>query len=574
MKVIKGIIASEGIAIGQAFLYVRALPEIKTYTVEDIDKELARLQKSFEEVEQTLVILESKATQKVGSEKARVFEAHRMILGDPAFCNEIENVIRTQRICAEAAVQRVAEKLQALFESMEDEIFRARAEDIKDIASQLLRSLLEIKSKGLEEIAVPIILIADELYPSDTVRMDSNLVLGLVTGRGGKTSHAAILARSLGIPAIVGAGDEVLNIETGTRIIVDAYEGQVILNPDLRLEHEYLNRQQQIGLRRSKIMAHVSEVAITQDGKRIRIMANIGSLAEAEQVLRLGGEGVGLLRTEFLFLDRTTAPTEEEQFEAYLYIAQKLENHPLIIRTLDIGGDKQLSYVPLPQENNPFLGNRGIRLCLNMKDLFKTQLRAILRASHKHEIGIMFPMITTLEEIYQVKALLSEVRDELLVRGQPCGNPKIGIMIETPAAALMTDLFAKHVDFFSIGTNDLTQYTLCADRTNPYVQEIADHFHPAVLRLIYHTIEQAHKQKIPVGMCGELASDPLATPLLLGMGLDEFSMSPNSIPLVKAVVRSWSMDRAVELVQKVLNMSDAKSVVAFLRANSITTEQS
>jgi phosphotransferase system enzyme I (PtsI) len=574
MKVIKGIIASEGIAIGHAFVYAKALPEIKTYSVEDIDKELTRLQKSLEEVEQNLVILESKATQKVGSEKARVFEAHRMILGDPVFRDEIENAIRKQGICAEAAVQQVAETLQAVFESMEDEIFRARAEDIKDIASQILRSLLGIKSKGLEEIEAPVILIADELYPSDTVRMDSNLVLGLVTVRGGKTSHAAILARSLGIPAIVGAGDEVLGIEAGTRIIVDGYEGQIILNPDLRVEREYLNLQQQIGLRRSKILAHVSEPAFTQDGKRIRIMANIGSLAEAEQVLRLGGEGVGLLRTEFLFLNRTTAPTEEEQFEAYVYIAQKLENHPLIIRTLDVGGDKQLSYLPPAKENNPFLGNRGIRLCLNMIDLFKTQLRAILRASHEHEIGIMFPMVTTLEEIYQVKALLSEVRDELLVRGQPCGNPKIGIMIETPAAALMADLFAKQVDFFSIGTNDLTQYTLCADRTNPYVQEIADHFHPGVLRLIHHTIEQAHKQKIPVGMCGELASDPLATPLLLGMGLDEFSMSPNSIPLVKAVVRFWSMDKAVELVQKVLNLSDAKSVVAFLRANSVITEQS
>jgi len=574
MKVIKGIIASEGIAIGHAFLYARSLPEIEARSVEDVDKELARLQRTLEGVEQTLVTLEGEAAQKVGRGKARVFEAHRMMLSDPAFRDEIQNIIRTQRICAEVAVQRVAETLRAAFESMEDEIFRARADDVKDIATQILRSLLGITFKGLEQIEAPVIVIADELYPSDTVRMDSRLVLGLVTSRGGKTSHAAILARSLGIPAIVGAGPEVLDIEAGTRLIVDGDEGQIILNPDLQLEQEYLDRQQRVGFRRSKILAHVVEPAITQDGKRIRMLANIGSVAEAEQVLRLGGEGVGLLRTEFLFLDRATAPTEKEQFEAYVYIARKLENHPLIIRTLDIGGDKPLPYLPLAHESNPFLGNRGVRLCLTMPDLFKTQMRAILRASHEHEIAIMFPMVTTLEEIRQAKVLLNEARDELFVRGQPYGNPEIGIMIETPAAAIMADLLAREVDFFSIGTNDLTQYILAADRTNPSVQEIADHFHPAVLRLTHQIIQQAHKHNVPVGMCGELASDPLATPLLLGMGLDEFSMSPAAIPWVKATVRLWSMDKAVGLVQQVLHLPDTKSVVAFLRANSAVAEQS
>ncbi len=565
MNVIQGIGASSGFAVGPAFLYTETLPTIEPRRIDSIDEELARLKGALEKVGADLEALEAETRQKVGKAEAEVFAAHRMFLVDPSFTGEIENSIREHSIQAEAAVQGVSLKLRETFEAMQDDYFRARAADIMDVGTQVIRALLGISSKGLEQIKEPLIVIAEELAPSDTARMNASLVLGLITSRGGKSGHAAILARSLGIPAVVGAGTEILKVSTGTLLIVDGEAGRIILNADEDTRSDYLNRRNQQASLLSDALVGVDEPAITQDGIRVEVAGNIGSMTEAGRVVEFGGEGVGLLRTEFLFLDRLTAPTEEEQYETYVGISKKLGNRPLIIRTLDVGGDKPLPYLPVPHEDNPFLGNRGLRLCLSKPDLFKIQLRAILRAAYTCEIKIMFPMVTTVSEVRKARTLIEEARAEIAATNQQSGNPQVGIMVEVPAAAVAADLLATEVDFFSIGTNDLTQYTLAVDRTNPSVQNIADHFHPSVLRLIQKTIQQAHKHGVWVGLCGELAGDPLATPLLLGMGLDEFSMSSGSIPFVKRAIRNWSREEASHLVDEALEQEDAQGVINFLK---------
>ena len=565
MKTIQGIGASAGFAVGPVFLYTDALPSIEPKRVDSVEAELIRLRAALEKVGEKLEALEVETAAKVGKAEAEVFAAHRLFLVDPSFTGEIEKSIHEHNIQAEAAVQGVALKLRETFEAMQDDYFRARAADIMDVGGQVIRELMGISARGLEQITSPVIVLADELVPSATARMDASLVLGLVTSRGGKSGHAAILARSLGIPAIVGAGPEILKIDPGASIIIDGGAGTILLEADPQTQQEYLQRKKQQQARLSHALTDAAQPAVTLDGVRVEVAGNIGSMAEAGRVVEFGGEGVGLLRTEFLFLDRLTAPSEEEQYQTYAGISDKLGNRPLIIRTLDVGGDKPLSYLPVPSEDNPFLGNRGVRLCLGRPDLFKIQLRAILRAAHGREIRIMFPMVTTVGEVRAARALIAEARDEIVATGGQAGTPQVGIMVEVPAAALTSDLLAAEVDFFSIGTNDLTQYTLAVDRTNPSVQNIADHFHPSVLRLIRLTIQQAHEHGVWVGLCGELAGDPLATPLLLGMGLDEFSMSSASIPFVKGVIRRWSKEEAATLVDSALGQEDAQAVVVFLQ---------
>ncbi|MBI3176135.1 MAG: phosphoenolpyruvate--protein phosphotransferase [Chloroflexi bacterium] len=565
MKTIQGIGASAGFAVGPVFLYTDALPSIEPKRVDSVEAELVRLRAALERVGEKLEALETETAAKVGKAEAEVFAAHRLFLVDPSFTGEIEKSIHEHNIQAEAAVQGVALKLRETFEAMQDDYFRARAADIMDVGGQVIRELMGISARGLEQITSPVIVLADELVPSATARMDASLVLGLVTSRGGKSGHAAILARSLGIPAIVGAGPEILKIDPGASIIIDGGAGTILLEADPQIQQEYLQRKKQQQARLSHALTNAAQPAVTLDGVRVEVAGNIGSMAEAGRVVEFGGEGVGLLRTEFLFLDRLIAPSEEEQFQTYAGISDKLGNRPLIIRTLDVGGDKPLPYLPVSSEDNPFLGNRGVRLCLGRPDLFKIQLRAILRAAHGREIRIMFPMVTTVGEVRAARALIAEARDEIVAAGGQAGTPQVGIMVEVPAAALTSDLLAAEVDFFSIGTNDLTQYTLAVDRTNPSVQNIADHFHPSVLRLIRLTIQQAHERGVWVGLCGELAGDPLATPLLLGMGLDEFSMSSASIPFVKGVIRRWSREEAAALVDSALGQEDAQAVVAFLQ---------
>lgn len=566
MKTIQGIGASAGFAVGPAFLYSDSLPAIEPRRINSVEEELERLKAALEKVGAGLDALEEETRQKAGNEEAEVFAAHRLFLVDPSFTGEIEKSIREHNIQAEAAVQGVALKLRETFEALQDDYFRARADDIKDVGTQIIRALLGISSQGLAQIKDPCIVIADELTPSDTARMNAKLVLGLVTSRGGKSGHAAILARSLGIAAVVGAGPEVMQVTPNTTIVIDGVEGKIFLDADKKTEQEYLNRRKEQEARLSDALSDAAEPAITRDGIQLEVAGNIGSVTEAGRVVEFGGEGVGLLRTEFLFQDRITAPSEEEQYGTYISISKALGNRPLIIRTLDVGGDKPLPYLPMPHEDNPFLGNRGLRLCLSKPDIFKVQLRAILRAAHNCNIKVMFPMVTTVSEIRAAKELIAEARTEIASAKQEAGNPQIGIMVEVPAAAAAADLLAGEVDFFSIGTNDLTQYTLAVDRTNPSVQTIADHFHPSVLRLIQMVIQQAHARGVWVGLCGELAGDPLATPLLVGMGLDEFSMSAVSIPFVKRKIRSWNREEAGRIVEEALKQEDGQSVIKYLRS--------
>ncbi len=565
MKQLQGIAASAGVAMGRAFLYSTPLPAIEPKPIADPQSEIERLNKAIEHVDRELSRLEADTEKRIGRAEAEVFSAHRLILIDPSFREEIERTIRSERIQAEAAVQRVTATLKAMFEGMENDYFRTRSVDVADVGARLLRSLVGIASSGWEQVHEPVVVVADELMPSDTAQMDASLILGILTAGGGPSSHVAILARSLGIPAVVGLGPEVLAISPGTWVIVDGQEGQVILDPDVDTQQTYLRLRQDRQARLDQALKNAAQPVILPDDTRVTVAANIGSVREAERVLPFGGEGVGLLRTEFLFLDRASAPTEDEQYEAYLTISTLLQNHLLIIRTLDIGGDKSVPYLSLPHESNPFLGKRGLRFTLDQPELFKTQLRAILRAAHGRQIAIMFPMVTTHAEILAARAMVEEAQRELLARQQPFGEPQIGIMVEVPAAALCADLLAAEVDFLSIGTNDLTQYTLAADRTNPLVRSIADHFHPAVLRLIYQTIQYAHAKGIWVGMCGELAGEVLAAPLLLGMGLDEFSMAPASIPFVKETLRRWSREEAAALVEPALAQRDSAAVIAFLQ---------
>ncbi len=551
--------------MGRAFLYSAPLPLIQPQSVPDPEPEIERLNHAIETVDRELSRLEADTEKRIGRTEAEVFSAHRLILKDPSFRQEIEQIIRSERIQAESAVQRVTGRLKAMFESMENDYFRARSVDVADVGARLLRTLLGIASAGWEQIHEPVVVVADELLPSDTAQMDPSLILGIVTAGGGPSSHVAILARSLGIPAVVDLGPEVLTIRANTLVIVDGHEGWVILDPDTDTQQTYLQRRQEHQARLDQALKSATQPVILPDGTRVIVAANIGSVQEAKRVIPFGGEGVGLLRTEFLFLDRAIAPTEDEQYEAYVIISNLIGNQLLIVRTLDIGGDKSVSYLSLPQEANPFLGKRGLRFLLDQPDLFKTQLRAILRAAHERQIAIMFPMVTTHAELLAARAMLEEARQELLARSQPIGQPQIGIMVEVPAAALCADILATEVDFLSIGTNDLAQYTLAIDRTNPSVRSIADHFHPAVLRLIYQTIQQAHAKGIWVGLCGELAGEVLAAPLLLGMGLDEFSMAPASIPFVKETLRRWSREEAAALVEPVLAQRDSAAVIAFLQ---------
>lgn len=573
MKTIQGIGASEGIAIARTHRYLPVLPEIEQKKIDDVEDELQRLSAAVSRVDADLADLATEVEREIGHEEAAIFEAHRLFLSDEAFIGRAENIIREKLIQAEAALQIVTGELRKTFEAMDDEYFRERAMDVVDVSRRLIRTLLGIPQPSLEGLPHPCIVLARDLTPSDTARMDREMVRGFCTAKGGKTAHAAILARSLGIPAVVGIGEGLLDIPRDCQIIIDGQSGTIVAEPDESTLNQFETRRTLLNELRAKALASAQKPAVSLDGHQVEIVANIGAVEEATQVLECGGEGVGLLRTEFLYLDRTTPPSEDDQTTAYRSIAEALGQRPLIIRTLDIGGDKPLPYLPLAQEDNPFLGQRGIRLCLAKPDMFKIQLRAILRAADGYNIKIMFPMVASSDEVVAAKALLDECRAELESRGVAHGKPEIGIMIEVPAAAVAADVLAREVDFFSIGTNDLTQYTLAADRTNELVQGIADALHPAVLRLIAETIRHAHKAGIWVGLCGELAGDPVAAPILLGLGLDEFSMASVSIPFVKEVIREWTIEEARQLADEVLSLGSDSQVREWV-GNFKRTQQS
>ena len=553
--VLRGVAGAPGIAIGPLFQF-RQSEIVPEEEAADPGQERKDLLSAIEAAQAELDQLHEEMVDRVGDQEAEIFEAHMALLDDPELVKAaLERV--DDGLSASKAWHEVTESQAEELATLKSEILAARAADVRDVGRRVLRILTGAEGGRPHLPQDPVVLVAEDLSPSDTVSMDPSRVLGFCTASGGPNSHTAILARALGLPAIVGAGADVLELANGVKVVLDGTSGVLTVDPSdetLTAAREAKRRRQS---RRAAALKTAEEPAVTQDGHRVEIVANIGGVMESQQAAERGAEGVGLLRTEFLFLERANAPTEEEQFEAYRDIAQGIGGQPVIVRTLDIGGDKPIPYLPLPAEENPFLGQRGIRLCLRRPVLLRTQLRAILRASQYGSLRIMFPMISDLAELRQAKGLVEEVRTDL-------GVPplEVGIMIEVPSAALMADVLAREVDFFSIGTNDLTQYTMAMDRTHPTLARQADGLHPAVLRLVERTVQGAHAAGKWVGVCGELAADPQAVPILVGLGVDELSVNVPAVPIVKAQVRSLTLAEAQELAAQALGCATAAEVRA------------
>ena len=533
----KGISASKGYAIGHVVVKEHIETVIIQRLIEDTQAEKKRFYKAVEESKIQIRGIRVKTAKELGEDKAEVFDSHIMLLEDPELISAVEDLIESSKINCEKALDDVIQGYIAIFESMDNEYMRERAADIKDVSGRLHSNLSGKKSSAVENLEENTIIVAHDLTPSDTAQLDRSKVIAFLTDIGGKTSHSAIMARTLEIPAIVGLKDITVAVKDGDVIIVDGTEGIVIINPSDEEIKQYEEMKEEFEKEREALKTLKNVKTVTKEGKSIEIAGNIGSPEDVNKVIENGGDGVGLFRTEFLYMDRDDMPSEEEQYESYKYVLEKMENKPVVIRTLDIGGDKKLSYLEMPLEMNPFLGYRAIRLCLDRKDIFKPQLRALLRASVYGNLKIMFPMISSLKEIQEAKSILEECKTELIHEGYSVKDEiEVGIMVEIPAAAVMADELAKHVDFLSIGTNDLIQYTLAADRMNEKVSYLYDPGHPAVLKLIKMTIEGAHKAGKWCGMCGEMAGDETYIKVLLEYGLDEVSMSASSILNAKKTI--------------------------------------
>ena len=533
----KGIAASKGYAIGTVFLQEHEEIVITDQKVTDVAVEKEALQKSLDASRAQLEKIKEKAAAEMGEEKAAVFEAHITLLDDPEFTGAMAMEIESNSINAMKAVDNVTNMFVSIFESMEDAYMRERAADIKDVSKRIIANLAGKSADAFAITEANTVVVAHDLTPSDTAQLDRSKVVGFITNIGGRTSHAAIMARTLEIPAVLGLGDITSAVKTGDKIIVDGITGDVIINPSEDVIAEYEAKKEKFKEEQEELKKLIDVKTTTKSGKRVEVCGNIGQPEDVLGVIANGGDGVGLFRTEFLYMDRDNAPTEEEQYESYKFVLEKMEGKQVVIRTLDIGGDKTLPYLPLPEEMNPFLGYRAIRLCLDRKEIFKVQLRALLRASVYGNLCVMFPMISGLEEFQNAKAVVEECKAELRAEGKEYSDSiQWGIMVEIPAAAVYADELAKHVDFFSIGTNDLIQYTLAADRMSEKVSYLYNPMHPAVLRLIKMTIDGAHKHGKWVGMCGEMAGDEAAIPTLVQYGLDEFSMSATSILGAKKII--------------------------------------
>jgi phosphotransferase system enzyme I (PtsI) len=504
--------------------------------------------------------------ERARSEEAAIFDAHQMMLDDPLLAKKVQDAVERGEI-VERAVAQATNELADMLAGVQDELFAARAMDIRDVGRRLLRILLGLPDVALSALVEPAIIVAYDLTPSDTASLEPNLSLGFCTVSGGATSHTAILARTLGMPAVVGLGQPLMQAtSTGTPLILDGSEGAVVVAPEAATQEHYRALQTERKARREALKARAHREARTADGRRVEVAANIGDVESAREAIANGGEGVGLLRTEFLYLDAIQPPTEEKQTSVYREIFDILAGRPVIVRTLDIGGDKPPSYLSFPEEMNPFLGWRAIRICLEDKALFKTQIRAILQAAVGHQVRIMFPMISTFEELRSAREIVAQAISELDHDGLLyAGDVPLGIMVETPAAAMLVDVLSEATDFFSLGTNDLTQYTLAVDRGNPKVAGLFQPLHPAVLRLIKHTIDAAHAKGKWVGMCGELAGMRKAIPILLGLGLDEFSMAPRAIPEAKHLIGKLRDDEARQIAARALSFRTAGEVEQFMK---------
>ncbi|OJT93521.1 phosphoenolpyruvate--protein phosphotransferase [Clostridioides difficile] len=561
----KGIGASPGVALGKALVVEHSELVIEKKSIDNVEAEIAKLEDAVAVSKEELVKVKEKASEELGAEEAEIFEAHLLVLEDPELIGSAIDKIKTESVNAEYALNEIKEMFVSMFESMDNEYMKERAADIKDVTNRILRHILGIKVVDLSALSEEVVLIAHDLTPSDTATMNKKMVLGFLTDIGGRTSHTAIMSRTLEIAAIVGLNDITSKVKDGDFVVFNGDTGEVIVNPDEETINKYTELKAKYEDERKALQLLKGKPSVTLDGKHVELAGNIGTPNDIEGLIKNDAEGVGLYRTEFLYMDRDSFPTEEIQYEAYKAVLEGMDGKPIVIRTLDIGGDKELSYLSMEPEMNPFLGYRAIRLCLDRKDIFKTQLRALYRASVHGRLRIMFPMISSLEELLQAKEVVKEALAELDSEGVAYAKDvEIGMMIEVPSAAVISDVLAKHVDFFSIGTNDLIQYTCAVDRMNQKISYLYNQFNPAVLRLIKTVIDNAHKEGKWAGMCGESAGDQKMIPILLGMGLDEFSMSPISILPARKLITSVKESDMKKLADDVLNMGTAEEIKSYI----------
>ena len=563
----KGTSASAGIGIGKAVIVEEAELVITRNEVADAEAEIQRFKGALEKTIAATQKMADDLASRVGEKEAEIMQGHMMLLSDPMLTGEIENSVKNDKVNCEFAIENVCNMYADMFASMGDELMQQRATDMRDIKVRMQRTLMGLESVDVSLLPKGSILVAKDLTPSMTAGINPENVSGIVTELGGKTSHSAILARALEIPAVVAVNGLMDAVKDGDSVVLDGSTGEVFVNPEASVEKEYEEKRSQFLKDKKELEKYIGQPSVTKDGVQVEIVANIGKPEDVDKVLQYDGEGVGLFRTEFLFMDRTAMPTEEEQFAAYKKVAETLEGKPVIIRTLDVGGDKEIPYLALEKEENPFLGFRAIRLCLKREDLYRPQLKALLRASAYGDIRIMVPMVTCLDELRAVKNMIAELKEELKAEGVAYDeNIKVGIMIETPAASLMADVFAKEADFFSIGTNDLTGYTMAVDRGNAEVAYLYSAYNPAVLRSIERVIKAGRAEGIMVGMCGEAAADPLLAPLLISFGMNEFSVSATSILATRKGISLWTKEEADAVAAKAMSLTTEAEVEAYLKS--------
>nr|MDH3092899.1 phosphoenolpyruvate--protein phosphotransferase [Bacillus velezensis] len=566
MQELKGIGASAGIAIAKAYRLEEPDLTVEKKNIADLAAEVSRFDEAIVRSKEELEKIKEHALKELGQDKADIFSAHLLVLSDPELLNPVKEKISTDSVNAEFALKETASMFVTMFESMDNEYMKERAADIRDVTKRVTGHLLGVEIPNPSMISEEVVIVAEDLTPSDTAQLNRQFVKGFTTDIGGRTSHSAIMARSLEIPAVVGTKAATGTIENGVTVIVDGIDGDVIIDPSSETLKKYEEKHSAYLAQKAEWAKLVNEPTVSKDGYHVELAANIGTPDDVKGVLENGGEAVGLYRTEFLYMGRDQLPTEDEQFDAYKTVLERMEGKSVVVRTLDIGGDKELPYLRLPKEMNPFLGYRAIRLCLEEQEIFRTQLRAALRASTYGNLKIMFPMIATVNEFKQAKAILLEEKEKLVEAGVAVSDDiEVGMMVEIPSTAVIADQFATEVDFFSIGTNDLIQYTMVADRMNERVAYLYQPYNPAILRLVTLVIEAAHKEGKWVGMCGEMAGDEIAIPILLGLGLDEFSMSATSILPARTQISKLSKKEAESFKETILSMSTTEEVVAFVK---------
>ena len=568
MKEFKGIGASEGISIGKVMLFIEEemnIPQEKISEVQ-VGTEIEKLLDAQKKSKLQLISIRDKVKEKMGEDKAAIFDGHIMLLEDDDLMDEVKDKIKAEKMAASRALDEGVNEYCEMISQLDDPYLREREADLKDVGKRWLKNILGIRMKDLSNLDPETVVVAYDLTPSDTAQLDLKNAVGFITEIGGKTSHSAIMARSLELPAVVGVKDALKEMADGASIVMNGEVGEIIIEPDAEILKDYTEKREAYLKEKEELKKLIDEEAVTADGHKVELWGNIGSPEDIDAVLEAGATGVGLYRTEFLFMNSDHLPTEEEQYKAYRVVAEKLQGKPVTIRTMDIGGDKELPYMDLPKELNPFLGWRAIRISLVKQDIFKTQLRAILRASAYGQVKIMYPMVTSINEVRKANEILDECKRELDEIGKKYDKDiKVGIMVETPSVAIISYKFAKEVDFFSIGTNDLTQYFLAVDRGNELVASLYDSFNPAVLEAIQKVIDAGHDRNISVSMCGEFAGDRRATELLLGMGLDAFSMSASSVLQVKKKIRNSSHEKAQKYRDEILALNTPEEVLENLR---------